>query len=508
MDYSVVVDYLVNKGEFVDDDTVSKLKNVSSYTDRELLRDKLVVFFKTFFPDLDPSDFFSKYFSDIPTPTKISILKSFEKIPSKRTFQDFVGYFNVRFKSIERLLKIRSELSNLISISSVKKKSEREKVAIVGMVLDKRTTKNGHIMLTLEDRTGVIKVLINKDNTEMFPVASDLVLDEVIGVLGSSGKDIVFSDTIIHPDIPLSKELKKSPYDHNAVFIGDLHVGSNEFLEEEFHHFLLWLNGKVGSLKQREMARKVRYVFIVGDLIEGVGVYPGQEDDLKVKDIKGQYSLSAEYLKKIPSHIKIIICPGNHDVGRLAEPQLPIPKEYAGDLFDLPNVIFVSNPSYVSIDVSNEFSGIDVLLYHGGSLIYYADNLPSIRSKGGMKKADEIMIELLKRRHLAPSHSSTMYIPDRFQDPLLIDPIPDIFITGHIHRTQFNSYRNVTCMNTSCWTGITDDQEKRGLFPQPGRVMVASLKTRQVKILNFSLIKDVTSVKEFKKLRSQALKNK
>ncbi|MFW6378511.1 MAG: hypothetical protein ACOCZV_00650, partial [Nanoarchaeota archaeon] len=117
------------------------------------------------------------------------------------------------------------------------------------------------------------------------------------------------------------------------------------------------------------------------------------------------------------------------------------------------------------------------------------------------KVADEIMVELLKRRHVAPSHSSTMYVPDDKEDPLLIDPIPDIFATGHIHRAQSRNYRNVTCINTSCWTAITEDQEKRGLEPQPARVMLISLKTRDVKALNFSTTKDVTSVAEYKDMK-------
>ncbi|MGM5480974.1 MAG: metallophosphoesterase [Nanobdellota archaeon] len=506
MDVSLITDYLVEQGEFVDEELVDRLKRIITIEDREILRDKLVIFFKSNFPDLDTSSFFSKYFSDVNKRTKVSIIKSFEKTPNKRNIQDFVAYFNIRFKNIERLLKNRSELSGLTSISRVKKKSERETVAIIGMVLDKNQTKNGHIMLTMEDRTGVIKVLINKDNGELLPLAKDIVLDEVIGIVGTTGGDIIFSDSIIHPDIPLSKELKKSPYDHNAIFLGDFHFGSKEFLEKEFHRFLLWLNGKVGSLEQRRVAQKVRYVFILGDLIEGVGVYPGQEHDLSVQDIKGQYALVAKYFKKIPSHMKVIICPGNHDVGRLAEPQLPITKEYAPDLLELPNVIMVSNPAYVSVDVSEEFSGIDVLMYHGGSLIYYSDAIPSIRANGGQKIAHDIMAQLLKRRHLAPSHSSTMYIPDLQEDPLLIDPIPDIFATGHIHRAQLKNYRNVTCMNTSCWTAITEDQEKRGLEPQPARVMVVSLKTREVKSLNFSTSKDVSSVAEYKRVKREEKK--
>lgn len=494
MNTTKVIDFLVDQGELVDESITQSIDKIIKYSPKNELKDKLLAFFKKNFPDVDSSFFFSSFFVTKNNEGRLSILKSHEKTPSKRSVQDFVKYFNIRFKSLERILKSRSELVGLTSISRIKQKSDRDIISIIGMVLEKAETKNGHIILTLEDLSGTINVLINKDNTDLLAIAKDLCYDEVIGVIGSTGNDIVFSNSIIFPDIPLSKELKKSPYDNYAVFISDFHVGSNVFLKKEFHRVLLWLNGKIGSPAQREIAAKTKYLFIVGDLIEGVGIYPGQEDHLELLSSAEQYDYVADLLSKVPNHIKIIICPGNHDVGRIAEPQLPINKDYAARLCKMDNVIMVSNPSYVSLDVSDDFSGIDVLLYHGYSLIYYADAVPSIRSAGGQKLADDIMIYLLKRRHLAPSHGSTLYVPDTYEDPLVIDPIPDIFATGHIHRAQSKTYRNVTCINCSGWGAITEDQEKRGLEPQPGRVIAISLKTREVKFMNFNSSKDVSTV--------------
>ena len=118
-------------------------------------------------------------------------------------------------------------------------------------------------------------------------------------------------------------------------------------------------------------------------------------------------------------------------------------------------------------------------------MIYYADNIDSIRSKGGQKRADLIMKSLLQKRHLAPTHTSNLYIPDSEEDPLVISTIPDFFITGHIHRVSVTNFRNITMANCSCWTAITEDQEKRGILPQPAKVPVINLKTRDVKIINF-----------------------
>jgi len=504
LDITTITNFLVDQGEFVDESLVETLRSL--LVSNDFSQDKLQSFFSKEFPDLNTTQFFIKHFTHS-NQGRVSIIKSFEKNPSKRTFQDFVKHFNVRFKLLEGMLKNRSELTGLTSISRIKGKSGKETVSLIGMILEKGVTKNGHVMLTLEDLSGTIKVLINKDNLDIIDEAKDLVLDEVIGIVGNANTDIVFANSIIHPDIPLSKELKKSPYDHYAVFFGDLHLGSKEFLTKEFYRLLLWLNGKLGTLSQREIAKKVRYIFIPGDVIEGVGVYPGQEKDLVITDVKGQYDYAARLFKKIPSHIKIIISPGNHDVGRIAEPQLPLDKEYANSLWDLPNVIMVSNPAMVAIDKSEDFPGINVLMHHGYSLIYYSDAVPSIRAAGGQKVCDDIMVFLLKRRHLAPTHGSCMYIPDPLEDSLVMDVIPDIFVTGHIHRSQTKNYRNVTCINSSGWTAITEDQEKRGLEPQPGRAFAVSLKTREVKLMNFSSVKDSTTVAEYNRLKKES-KNK
>lgn len=504
MNVSSIIDYLIEKGEFIDETLEHKISLLFSdkYYSYEDKREKLTALFEKEFDNFDKIEFINIFFPIIEDDAKIIIRKSYEKTPKKRSFQDFVRYFNARFKSLEKILKNRSELSGLTSISRIRGKTENQKVSLIAMILEINETKNGHYILEVEDLSGIIKVLIHKDNKELIDMAKDLVLDEVIGIVGQPGGEIIFSNGIIRPDVPLSKELKKSPQDHYAVFSGDQQFGSKMFMKQEFMRFLLWINGKLGTLEQRQMAKKVKYFFLVGDVIEGAGIFPGQEHELEVEPVREQYELAAKYLSKIPSHIKIIICPGNHDVGRIAEPQLPIDTEYAKPLWDLPNVIMVSNPALISIDVTENFSGLDVLMYHGGSLPYYADAISTIRSAGGLKASDDIMVHLLKMRHLAPTHGSTLYVPDEDEDALTIDTVPDIFVTGHIHRAQTKSYRNVTCINSSSWVEITEYQEKRGIEPQPGRAFIVSLKTRDVKVMNFSSQADSSTVSEFNKAKA------
>ena len=416
---------------------------------------------------------------------KVKIVYSYNKSPKKRVVTDFFKYFNLRFKALEKIIRMRPEMEGLVSINKLKLKEERENVSIIGMIKEKSLTKNKNIILVLEDLTGQTSVLIHKNNNEAYTVGKDLVLDEVIGVIGSAGKNIVFSNKVIFPDVPMNKEFKKAPIESYAVFLGDFHFGSKVFLQKEFDKFLAWINGTVGSEEQKEIANKVKYIFFAGDLVEGVGVYPGQEEDLEIKDIKEQYAILSKSLSKIGSDKKLIICPGNHDAGRIAEPQPPLYNDFAEALWQLPNAAIVSNPAMINIGSTEDFSGLDVLLYHGYSLIYYANNVESIRNAGGQKRVDLIMKFLLQKRHLAPTHESNMYIPDAEEDPLVIDKIPDIFVTGHIHRASASEYRNITLLNTSCWSDITEDQEKRGLEPQPGRIFVMNLQTRKVKLINF-----------------------
>lgn len=411
----------------------------------------------------------------------VEILWSYTKKPTKRSYQDFVGHFNRRLEQIGGILRQRQELSSPQSIARIK---AEQRVAIIGIVWDKRETKNGHVMLEVEDQTGKINVLISKNNSSALEQVKDIMLDEVIGITGTCGGDIIFADSVIIPDIPVTHELKKSPDEAYAIFLSDLHFGNKDFFYKEFDFFIQWLHGNVGSPAHKHIAQKVKYLFIAGDLIEGVGIYPGQEDDLSIKDVKQQYAEFARHISQIPHHIQIVMCPGNHEAGRLAEPQFNLYEDFTDDILALPHIHFVSNPSYVRIHRSKNFPGFTVLLYHGFSFIYYGNQVPSIFEQGGVNRPDLIMKYLLTRRHLAPTHTSNLYIPDPIEDPLVIREIPDFFISGHTHHAVQDTYRGVTMINCSCWVPTTDYQRQSGLDVNPGKVPIVNLQTRQVKMLS------------------------
>jgi len=322
---------------------------------------------------------------------RVVILKNYKEKFKKRSVEDFVSYFRNRFEGIKNILINRPELQNLISINKLKTYPVGKEVSVMGLVSEKSITKTGNIILIIEDITGKVKVVVSKNKKETYDVANELVLDEVVGIKGSSNTDIIFVNEIYHPDIPSNQEIKKSPDESYCVFTGDSHFGLSNFLEKDFKRFISWLKGEYGNEEQRKISNKVKYLFIAGDLVEGIGIYPNQDKDLVIDDIKKQYAYAAELLSEIPKRVKIIICPGNHDAMRISEPQLIFDGKYAQSLFELENVFCVTNPSLINIHSSKDFPGFNVLLYHGFSFPYYAENVDSIRSEGGIARPDLIM---------------------------------------------------------------------------------------------------------------------
>ena len=399
-------------------------------------------------------------------------------ISKKIEVGDFVKYFRNRLINMRDYLQEHSELNNLISIGKIS--GERQGISLIGIVSDKRVTKNRNILLEIEDLTGKIRVLINQNKPELYEKAEELALDSVAGIKGSGNREIVFASDIIFPDSRLLNR-KKSPEEELAVFSGDMHIGSKFFMENNFLKFIDYLNGGIPNTPE---VSKIKYFFIIGDLIAGVGIFPGQEMELNIPDVEGQYEKAAELLKKIRKDITIIISPGNHDAVRIMEPQPLLDERYAWSIYDLKNVILTNNPALINIGAKANFSGFNVLTYHGYSFHYYADRIPKLMKEKAIHKPEMLMHYLLKHRHLAPTHSSTLYFPSE-EDSHLINTIPDIFVSGHTHKSSVTYYNNILTISSSSWESLTPFQEKMGNEPDFCKVPMFNLKTREVKILDF-----------------------
>jgi len=392
--------------------------------------------------------------------------------------QDFIEHFRSRFSKLKQILQENPNISNPVSINKIG--GIKQGITLIGMVSSKRVTKNKNLILEIEDLTGRINVVVSAGRQEIYGVAENLALDSVIGLRGFGNREILFVNDIILPDSAISLK-KKGVEEEYALFIGDLHFGSKLFLRKSFLKFIDYLSGKLPNTPEVE---KIKYLFIAGDLVTGVGNYPSQERDLEIVNLEEQYTGLAELLGKIRSDIKIILSPGNHDGVRLMEPQPLLDEKYAWPLYNLKNTILIGNPANVCIGAKNNFSGFDILVYHGFSFPYYAANIPSLSSKRAMNSPEEIMKYLLKNRHLAPTHASTQYIPLE-EDALLIKKVPDIFVAAHTHKCGISNYNNVLVISVSCWESMTPYQEKFGNEPDHCKVPMLNLKTREIKILDF-----------------------
>jgi len=408
----------------------------------------------------------------------VKILSMNSDSTKKLEVKDFVNYFKSRLNEMKNFLQDNPKLTNLISINKIS--DNRNGTSIIGIVSDKRITKNKNILLEVEDLTGKIRVLINQNKPEIYKKGEEISLDSVLGFVGSGNKEILFANDVIFPDSYLQKR-KKSFIEEYALFIGDLHFGSKLFFEDSFLKFIDYLNCKLPNTPE---SKKIKYLFIVGDLVAGVGNYPTQERDLKIKDVEEQFIELSKLLKKIRKDIQIIISPGNHDGVRLMEPQPLIGEKYAWALHDLDNVILTENPASINLGAMGDFSGFDVLTYHGFSFPFYANTVPSLIVSDSMNAPNKIMSYLLKNRHLAPSHTSVQYFPNE-EDNLVIKKVPDIFVSGHTHKCAVSYYNNILMISISCWESMTPYQEKFGNEPDHCKVPMFNLKTREVKILDF-----------------------
>lgn len=392
--------------------------------------------------------------------------------------QDFVGHFKSRYSDMKLFLQNHPALDNLVSINKLS--GARQGISIIGVVYDKSVTKNKNIIFEVEDLTGRVKILVSKDKEELYGKAEEVALDSVIGFKCSGNSEILFANEIIFPETSLL-ERKKSPYDESVAFIGDIHYGSKKFMKENFEKFISYLNGEIPNTPE---AMKIKYLVIIGDLITGVGNYPNQEKDLQIVDLEDQYNGIAKLLGKIRKDVKIIISPGNHEGVRLMEPQPIYDEKYSWALHDMENVVLTENPSTVNIGAGKDFSGFNILLYHGFSYPYYANNVSRLMKAKAMNSPEKIMHYLLMHRHLAPTHGSAQYFPCG-KDSHIIRVVPDIFVSGHTHKSAVVYFNNILVISSSTWEEMTPYQEKFGNVPDHCKVPILNLKTRSVKILDF-----------------------
>lgn len=391
-------------------------------------------------------------------------------VPAATPLEGYSTLFRARYRALARLLRGRPSLPDLRPIRDLRPVDGG--ASAIGMVRDVReTSKRHHLVLTLDDETGSLETLVPKDSPgARLPFLSD----EVVGVRLQFGREpgkIPVTVAVERPDIPADRAAVRSPRGRRAIFLSDLHVGSRSFLTDSWERLVDFLNER-GPFP--ELARSIDYVVVAGDLVDGIGVYPRQEKDLAILDIVEQYVELGRRLAELPRRLSLVVVPGNHDAVCPAEPQPALPATLAECLPG--NVHALGNPSTFALD------GVVIQAYHGKS---FDDLIPAIPGASYARPTD-VMRRMLQMRHLGPIYGNRTPLAPLGRDGLLIDPAPDLLVTGHLHTYGAARYRGTLMLNVSTWQSETEYQRMRNIVPVPSRAAVVDLSSLELRTLDFS----------------------
>ena len=378
--------------------------------------------------------------------------------------------FASRYRALARLLKGRSTLPNVVPVGDYARHGTN--VSVIGMVRDVRTTpEKRHVIVRVEDDSGSVECFVPRDS----PAARSTFLpDEVVGLqlqVGTDPQRAPRVTSVERPDSSRGRVEHRATGPSRALFLSDLHLGSRSFLSEPWSELVEFLHERGPA---PEIAREIRYVVVAGDLVDGIGIYPNQERDLAIHDVVQQYEELGRRLRELPDRLRVILIPGNHDAVCPAEPQPALSPGVAALLPD--NAVCLSNPSTVSLD------GVVVSAYHGRS---FDDLIPALPGASYSRPTD-VMKRMLAMRHLAPMYGGRTPLAPLAVDGLVIDPAPDILVTGHSHTFGVDRSGGTLLLNASTWQAETEYQRMRNVSPVPARAAVVDLASFAVSTLDFS----------------------
>ncbi len=378
-------------------------------------------------------------------------------------------------KRIKRIEKIKQEYNKKRSVNMSNRRNDEESVhnnpsnaetiLLAGLLMSRRQQKS-MVEITIDDMSGALLAVATTDDVRN--QVSMLALDQMVMLEIESqkrGRQNYLIRNVISPEIP-EHIPNKSRSESYVLLTSDLHVGSKYFMEAEFLRFVEWL-----SLDD-DIGSKIKFLCIAGDIIDGVGIYPNQDKELKEIDANKQLMYAMRLLDQIPKHIEIFIIPGNHDLGRRALPQSSL-SPFVDRSTD--NFHMIGNPSLIKLD------GVKLLMFHGQSLDDIIATTPGLSYS---RPADAMKI-LLKARHLCPTYGERTPIAPEEEDMLVVSEVPDIFHAGHVHIIDVGRYRNTLIVNSGAWQSQTRYQQTMGIMPTPGIAVLINLSTLQLFQKNF-----------------------
>ena len=386
---------------------------------------------------------------DIPekTSSKPDFL-AFRKLFQNR-FEQLFNIFLENFKSSEPILKRR------IGGEEVPKYKSG---ILIGMVQDTRVLHTNKFIIQLEDlQTEIITNCVMVQDSPSFPEYRDILRDTLIGISGVLPKNFKEGDItafwgkdVIRPGFsPITFNPTSNP--HKILFIADLHYGSKYFSRSIFAKLIKFLTLQDLDPMYEKIAEEIKTIIIAGDLVDGVGRFSNQKEQITSHSYQSQYEGLATILRDIPSHIQIFIIPGEHDATQTALPQPAIDRQISKDLLAIPNLTSHGNPLRLSLE------DISMLIFHGqGNFELFQKHFQKT-----LVKPTVAIKQLLEYRHLYPEYGSYNPLAPFNKDYLVIDEIPNVIVSGHLHHAYFEEYKGIKII--TCGTFQRENQKSAQL---------------------------------------------
>jgi len=386
------------------------------------------------------------------------------------SFEEFQKYFRSRYEKLASAL--RERLGGVVDLRTALRLREGQEAYVIAMLSDRRESEKAW-MLRVDDPSAEARIIVPK-TSEAGEAAEKSLMDSVLGIRVVKRGNSLIAREIVFPDVA-QEETKKLDLAANVCMISDIHVGSNKFRDDLFESFLDWIN----RARDPEVKR-IKFLVVAGDLVDGVGVYPHQQAELELTSIKDQLRMLSKLLAEVPERIKIIVAPGNHDPVQKPLPQPPLSGEYRKILEQSGRrMIFVGNPAWISL------GGRRILVYHGQGLDDVLQLVPGFSHSTLRENIGRALELLLKHRHLAPIYGENTPVLPLNEDLLVIDKTPDIIHVGHVHVAYAGSYRGIRLLNTGTWQEQTSFQRNIGLEPTVGVAAVVNLGDLSIRVKKF-----------------------
>jgi DNA polymerase II small subunit/DNA polymerase delta subunit B len=156
----------------------------------------------------------------------VQILKSATR-KNKFSVADQASFLNNRYENVKKIMNVRIDLLNLVSINKISQKSK--KFSLLGIVKQKN---EGSKSLILEDSTGEAEIFFSDNFSGDY---NSILTDDIFGITCSNEFGRNYFVKAIWPDIPITREIKKTKNSHKCVFISITAEGN-------FSKLIDWLN--------------------------------------------------------------------------------------------------------------------------------------------------------------------------------------------------------------------------------------------------------------------------